>query len=80
MMHTKLVNGAPGQKQNVTPAAGALDLSVYAGTWVAIVRGRVVACGPRAHDTLLRCRAVRLKDEPILRYVPSAQATGIKRK
>lgn len=48
-----------------------LDLSVYAGRWIAIVRGQVVATGTTAHATWLNCRAVRLKDEPILRFVPS---------
>lgn len=47
-----------------------LDLSDYAGCWVAIVRGRIVAVGATAYETLLNCRAMRLKDEPILRYLP----------
>jgi hypothetical protein len=47
-----------------------LDLELYAGYWVAIVRGRVVASGASAHQALLNCRAMRLKDEPILRFIP----------
>ena len=46
------------------------DMELYAGRWVAIVRDRVVASGRTAHETLLHCRAERLKDEPVLRYVP----------
>lgn len=46
-------------------------LALYAGYWVAIVRGRIVASGATAHQALLNCRAMRLKDEPILRFVPS---------
>lgn len=46
------------------------DLNLYAGRWVALVRGRIVANGSTAHETLLHCRAERLKDEPILRYIP----------
>jgi len=52
------------------PTESSLDLSVYAGLWIAIVRGRVVASGKSAHETLLNCRAMRLKDEPILRFIP----------
>ncbi len=46
------------------------DLSVYAGYWVAIVRKRVVATADSAHAALLHLRVARLKDEPILRFVP----------
>lgn len=47
-----------------------IDFSIYAGLWVAIVRGRVVASGSSAHQALLHCRAARVKDEPILRFIP----------
>lgn len=47
-----------------------LDLEIYAGCWVAIVRGRVVASGATAQETLLNCRSMRLKDEPVLRFIP----------
>lgn len=46
------------------------DLEIYAGFWIALVRGRVVASGATAQETLLNCRAMRLKDEPILRFIP----------
>lgn len=46
-------------------------LVVYAGCWVAIVRGRIVASGATAYQALLNCRAMRLKDDPILRFVPT---------
>jgi hypothetical protein len=50
--------------------APTFELDIYAGRWIAIVRGRVVATGKSAHETLLHCRAMRLKDEPILRFIP----------
>ncbi|MBI4673715.1 MAG: hypothetical protein HY741_18860 [Chloroflexi bacterium] len=46
------------------------DLEIYAGHWIALVRGRVVASGATAQETLLNCRAMRLKDEPVLRFIP----------
>jgi len=53
--------------------ARADELRTYAGLWVALVRGRVVASGDCAHDALTHCRAIRLKDEPTLRFVPRRQ-------
>lgn len=50
--------------------APTLDVGIYAGCWIAIVRGRVVASGESAHQTLLHCRAMRVKDEPILKFIP----------
>jgi hypothetical protein len=47
-----------------------LDLSPYAGRWVAIVRNRIVASAETAHAVLLHFREARLKDEPILRFIP----------
>lgn len=55
------------------------DLEVYAGRWVALVRGRVVASGTTAQETLLHCRAMRLKDEPVLRFVPPGRRKPRKR-
>jgi hypothetical protein len=49
------------------------DLQIYAGRWIAFVRGRIVASGATAQETLLYCRAMRLKDEPVLRFIPSRQ-------
>jgi hypothetical protein len=46
------------------------ELSLYAGLWIALVRGRIVATGATAHQALINCRAARLKDEPILRFIP----------
>ncbi|TAH54180.1 MAG: hypothetical protein EYC68_00200 [Chloroflexota bacterium] len=62
------------------PNAPSLDLKIYAGKWIAIVRGRVVASGKSAHETLLHCRAMRLKDEPILRFIPQAHNVRKKKK
>ncbi len=51
----------------------AVSQKLYAGVWVASVRGRVVASGGSAQETLLHCRAMRLKDEPVLRFYPAAK-------
>lgn len=56
------------------PRVLSTDLNLYAGLWVALVRGRVVASGNSAQETLLHCRSMRLKDEPVLRYVPCRPA------
>jgi len=47
-----------------------LDAAPYAGRWIAILRGRVIATGTSAQDALLNCRALHLKDEPVLRFIP----------
>jgi len=52
---------------SLTPSS---ELEIYAGLWIALVRGRVVASGATAQETLLNCRAMRLKDEPVLRFIP----------
>ena len=54
----------------VMPRVQPDDLKIYRGLWIALVRGRVVASGSSAQETLLHCRAMRLKDEPMLRFVP----------
>jgi Family of unknown function (DUF5678) len=52
----------------------ALNFELYAGRWIALVRGRVVASGESAHEAFLSCHAMRLKDEPVLRFIPVARA------
>ena len=47
------------------------DLSDYAGYWVALTSSGVAATGISAREALLNFRAHRLKDDPILRWVPS---------
>jgi hypothetical protein len=54
------------------------DLTMYAGRWTAIVRGRVVATAESAHQALLHCRQARIKDEPVLRFVPVRQDPELK--
>ncbi len=54
---------------SLTPSS---ELEIYAGLWIALVRGRVVASGATAQATLLNCRAMRLKDEPVLRFIPTS--------
>lgn len=48
------------------------DLTSYAGCWVAVVQGRVVAIGKTAREALLAARYQRLKEEPALIWVPKA--------
>ncbi len=48
-----------------------LDLSPYAGRWVAVVKGRVVAVGETAREALLAARYQCVKDEPSLIWIPS---------
>ena len=50
------------------------NLEIYAGRWIAIVRGRIVASGATAQETLLHCRTMRLKDEPVLRFIPAQKS------
>ena len=47
-----------------------VDLSPYAGDWVALVNGRVVGIAKTAHEALLAARYQRLKEEPSLIWVP----------
>ncbi len=48
-----------------------LDLSAYAGHWVAVARGRVTAVGETAREALLAARYQCLKDDPSLIWVPT---------
>jgi Family of unknown function (DUF5678) len=59
--------------KNRAKESPALDLSPYAGRWVAVVNGRVVAVGQTARDALLAAYYQRLKDEPALIWIPTAE-------
>lgn len=50
------------------------EYSDYAGRWIALVRGLVVATGATAHEALLSCRMMRLKDDFVLRFIPQEHA------
>ncbi len=52
------------------PDRVSLDLTPYAGRWVALIRGRVVAAGETAQEALLAARYQCTKDEPSLIWVP----------
>ncbi len=47
----------------------ALDVSPYAGHWIAVLKGRVVAVGETAREALLAARYQCVKDEPALIWV-----------
>lgn len=47
-----------------------LDLSPYAGRWVAIVRGRVAGVGSTAQEARLAAKRNRPKEEPRILFVP----------
>jgi hypothetical protein len=53
-----------------------LDLSAYAGHWVAVVNGRVTGFGRTAREALLASRYQRLKEEPSLIWVPLLNPDG----
>ncbi len=52
--------------------AASIDLSPYAGRWVAVVRGRVAGVGHTERAALLAAKRCRPKEEPTILFVPSA--------
>lgn len=59
----------PSKRQSERSAD--LDLSPYAGRWVALVRGRVVGVGHSAEEARYAAKTARPKDVPELRFVSS---------
>jgi hypothetical protein len=51
-------------------SAAPIDLSLYAGRWIAIVRGRVTGSGRTPREALLMAKAERPKEEPQIVFVP----------
>ena len=47
-----------------------LDLTPYAGRWVAIVRGRVTGVGLNEQEARLASKHQRPKEEPVIVFVP----------
>jgi hypothetical protein len=47
-----------------------LDLTPYAGRWVAIVRGRIVGVGLTEREARLASKHQRPKEEPRIVFVP----------
>ncbi len=60
-MKTSVPNGLPIN----------LDLSPYAGRWVAIVRGQITGVGLTERDARLASKFQRPKEEPRLVWVPA---------
>ena len=54
-------------------AKGELDLSSYAGRWVAIVRGRVAGVGRTAEEARRLAKRNRPKEEPRVLFVPESE-------
>lgn len=50
-----------------------LDLTPYAGRWVAIVRGRVAGVGLTAREARLAAKRNRPKEEPKILFVPQSK-------
>ncbi len=55
-----------------------LDLTPYAGRWVALVRGRVAGVGWTADEARRCAKRSRPKEEPQLLFVPAAEMTDDK--
>ncbi len=51
-------------------SATPIDLSLYAGRWIAIVRDRVAGSGRTPQEALLMAKAERPKEEPLIVFVP----------
>ncbi|NJN44784.1 MAG: hypothetical protein HC806_08760, partial [Anaerolineae bacterium] len=55
------------------PTASTGDmLSGYTGRWIALLRGRVVGQGGTPRQALQSAKANRFKENPEIRYVPTA--------
>jgi hypothetical protein len=57
----------------VTRLTKELDLTPYAGCWVAIVRGGVTGVGVSEQAARLASKHQRPKEEPVVVFVPEAQ-------
>ena len=57
-----------------------LDLTPYAGCWVAIVRGGVTGIGVSEQAARLASKHQRAKEEPVVVFVPGAQMDDGERK
>ena len=53
-----------------TRSIAKLDLTPYAGRWIALVRNHVSGVGRTAHEATLLAKAARPKEEPIVVFVP----------
>jgi hypothetical protein len=51
--------------------SGPLDLTPYAGRWVALIGGRVAGVGRTAAEARTAAKLARPKEEPALRFVPA---------
>lgn len=50
-----------------------VDLSPYAGRWVALVRGRVAGVGWTAEEARCSAKRSRPKEEPQVLFVPAVE-------
>ena len=53
------------------PVTPRVDLSLYAGRWIAVVRDRVAGVGRTAQETHTLAKAARPKEEPLVVFVPN---------
>ncbi len=57
-------------------SASPIDYSLYAGRWIALVRGQVAGVGRTADEARQRAKAAWPKDEPQIRFVPRNYRKG----
>jgi hypothetical protein len=57
-----------------------IDLTPYAGRWVAIVRGRITGVGMNEREARLASKHQRPKEEPQIVFVPAKPADNDERK
>ena len=57
-------------------SANPIDYSLYAGRWIAVVRGRVAGVGRTADEARRAAKVSRPKDVPQVVYVPKNYHTG----
>ena len=52
------------------PGTPVVDLPLYAGRWIAVVRDRVAGVGRTAKEAHALAKAARPKEEPLVSFVP----------
>ena len=57
-------------------SANPIDYSLYAGRWIALVRGRVIGVGRTAAEARQRAKAAWPKDDPQIVFVPESYRKG----
>ena len=53
-----------------TSAHTPIDLTPYAGRWIALIRDHIAGVGRSAHEAAALAKTARPKEEPIVLFVP----------